>query len=280
MQVMATGIVPGNRNADNIDEKLRDCEFLLFPSQKINVGHVKAALIKSFGFGQVGGEVLMVNPLYLYKALPKHQYDDYVSRRHGRYLKTYRYMHNVLVGNHKLVQVKESPPYTAELESAVYLNPLARASRNLKTGNWGFSGKALPREMSPGALSSLMARLGNWDGSASGAGVDVQLIADLPWNNGTFLEHNFTAAEIEYTFSRPDPRASLAGRWAAKEAIYKALCEAGQRIERPAGSLKMIEIESDETGVPIARISGVTSAVRVSISHSGEYAIALAIVNK
>ncbi len=52
---MMTGIIPGNRNADNIDAQLQECDFILFPNRSIYTYGFKAGLLKSFGFGQVGG---------------------------------------------------------------------------------------------------------------------------------------------------------------------------------------------------------------------------------
>lgn len=62
--------------------------------------------------------------------------------------------------------------------------------------------------------------------------------------------------------------AFVAGRWAAKEAIYKAL-------NRPL-NWHDIEILNDADGSPIARVvSGET--VLVSISHEREFAVAVAL---
>lgn len=52
---MLDGIVPGNRNADNVDEDLKRFENIVFPSKSLHTGLIKAALLKSFGFGQVCG---------------------------------------------------------------------------------------------------------------------------------------------------------------------------------------------------------------------------------
>lgn len=52
----------------------------------------------------------------------------------------------------------------------------------------------------------------------SSVGTDVELISAIPSDNATFLERNFTANELAYCRSSPDFKASLAARWAAKEA--------------------------------------------------------------
>ncbi|HAO61584.1 MAG: holo-[acyl-carrier-protein] synthase [Firmicutes bacterium GWF2_51_9] len=62
----------------------------------------------------------------------------------------------------------------------------------------------------------------------------------------------------------------LAGRFAAKEAIVKAL-------DTPT-TITRIEIQSDENGKPFCRLEGYV--VHLSIAHEKEYAIAYAIVEK
>lgn len=73
LQSMMTNIVPGsptvqlllvsfsqkgNRNADNIDAKLRSFDRIVYLNRSLETYGFRAALLKSFGFGQVGGEVL------------------------------------------------------------------------------------------------------------------------------------------------------------------------------------------------------------------------------
>jgi phosphopantetheine--protein transferase-like protein len=50
--------------------------------------------------------------------------------------------------------------------------------------------------------------------------VDTELISAVP-TSATFRERNFTSDEIKYCTSAPDPTASFAGRWAAKEAVVR-----------------------------------------------------------
>ncbi|MBX7088780.1 MAG: holo-ACP synthase [Leptospirales bacterium] len=61
-----------------------------------------------------------------------------------------------------------------------------------------------------------------------GLGTDVvenDRVEDLYKKHGRrFLERIFTAQEIEYSLSRPDPVPYLSSRFAAKEASVKALC--------------------------------------------------------
>ncbi|KAI8319879.1 thiolase-like protein [Martensiomyces pterosporus] len=127
LQSLRTGIVPGNRNADNIAAELEKFEYIVYPSRSIQTPGIKAGLLKSFGFGQVGGEVLVVHPDYLLAVLTREQLDEYNDKLRQRETKSYRYWQDTLVGNHPFVQVKSAPPYTVEQEQQVYLDPLARA---------------------------------------------------------------------------------------------------------------------------------------------------------
>ncbi|KAJ1898816.1 fatty acid synthase alpha subunit Lsd1, partial [Coemansia sp. IMI 209127] len=126
LQSLRTGLVPGNRNADNIAQELEQCEYIVYPSRSIQTSGIKAGLLKSFGFGQVGAECLVVHPDYLLATLTHEQLEQYRHKVTKREARSYRYWHNVLVGVHPLVQVKDKPPYTADQEEELYLNPLQR----------------------------------------------------------------------------------------------------------------------------------------------------------
>lgn len=282
LQILNTGVIPGNRNADNIDERLEEYSYLLFLSRTIHTTGVRAALIKSFGFGQVGGEVLLVHPDYLFSALEPTVYEAYLGRRATRQARTFRYLHDMLTGA-PLVRVKDTPPYSNDLESRVYLNPAARAVYDPVSESYAFKETSLS-EGERTALTSLLTGLipsSTVNAGARGVGVDVQLIGELG-EEEHFLARNFTTEERTACSRSGDPRASLTGRWAAKEAIFKALCSASLlKGDRGAGApLSDIEILPDPiTGSPQATIRGHEDvSVKVSISHSGSYALAVAIV--
>ncbi|KAI8321062.1 hypothetical protein GQ54DRAFT_290323 [Martensiomyces pterosporus] len=138
VQSMRTGVVPGNRNADNIAAELEECEYIVYPSRSIQTPGIKAGLLKSFGFGQVGGEILVVHPDYLFAVLAEEQLEKYARKVDAREKRAYRYWHDTLVGNHQFVQVKTEPPYTPEQERQVYLDPLARADFDPATKRYAF----------------------------------------------------------------------------------------------------------------------------------------------
>ena len=52
IQILESGLVPGNRNADNVDKLLEQYEYVLYPSRSIQTDGIKAVSVTSFGFGQ------------------------------------------------------------------------------------------------------------------------------------------------------------------------------------------------------------------------------------
>ncbi|KAF9167813.1 3-oxoacyl-[acyl-carrier-protein] synthase [Actinomortierella ambigua] len=293
LQVLQTGLIPGNRNADNIAEEMRKFEYVLYTSRSIQTDGVKAALLKSFGFGQVGGEVLVIHSDYVLGALEERDYQVYMAKQQARQAKSYRYLHDSMTGGAGLVQIKNAPPYSAELETPVYLNPSARAEYNKTTKSWAFNAKQLvpqPSNKADTAMTrAIMSTFGE-ETTQRGVGVDVELISAINVENDAFLERNFTQQEIEYCQARPDPQSSFAGRWSAKEAVVKAVSSFDLELAKvwtqgSAAPLKEIEIVMAESGAPSVVFAGAAAEaankagvkeVKVSISHSGEYAVAVA----
>jgi fatty acid synthase subunit alpha len=127
-----------------------------------------------------------------------------------------------------------------------------------------------------------------------GIGIDLQLIKELPTENTVFIEKNYTLQEQEYCYSSADPKASFAGKWAAKEAVIKCLSNTADHygIKEPlwekgqGASLKEIEIiripghsprvQFHSEALPIFQKSNAND-IKLSISHSGEYSIAIAL---
>ncbi|KAK9421815.1 putative beta-ketoacyl-[acyl-carrier-protein] synthase I [Seiridium unicorne] len=77
MQMIESGIVPGNRNADDVDAKLREFEHLVYPSRTLGGVSIKACMLTSFGFGQKGGLVVIVSPRLLFASVAPDQYRKY-----------------------------------------------------------------------------------------------------------------------------------------------------------------------------------------------------------
>ncbi|KAJ2453612.1 fatty acid synthase alpha subunit Lsd1 [Coemansia sp. RSA 2336] len=127
LQSLRTGLVPGNRNADNIDQELSKYSHLLYLSETIQTAGIKAVLMKSFGFGQVGGELLVLHPDFVLATLEQEQLEEYNCKLEQRSIKSHRYWQDAMINKHPFVQIKDHPPYTPDQEHDVYLNPLARA---------------------------------------------------------------------------------------------------------------------------------------------------------
>ena len=118
-------------------------DYIIYPSRSIQTDGIKAGLLKSFGFGQVGGEVLVIHPDYVFAGLSEGQYNSYKEKVERRYQHAYRYSHDSLV-HQNLIRVKEAPPYSAELETSVYLEPRARAAYDPIKKTWAYNAKLFP----------------------------------------------------------------------------------------------------------------------------------------
>ncbi len=95
-----------------------------------------------------------------------------------------------------------------------------------------------------------------------------------------FLERIYTADEISYCRGRP---AQLAARFAAKEAVMKALGTGTRGV-----GWRDVEITRERTGKPRVNLTGRAAArarrlgirnMGVSISHSHTYAVASVVAN-
>ena len=112
---------------------------------------------------------------------------------------------------------------------------------------------------------------------------EIERIEQMIERHGdTFLERIFTPAEIEYCNQHKLASQHFAGRWAAKEAILKAL---GTGFTKGIG-WQDIEILPMPTGRPIVTLTGQAKTlteelgiknVLVSISHCKTYAMATAV---
>jgi len=118
-----------------------------------------------------------------------------------------------------------------------------------------------------------------------GVGLDVVEVPRVErviarWGEA-FLGRVFTAAELHHVGSSPSVAQRLAGRFAAKEAVMKALGTGWRGV-----AWREIEIGTDDLGNPSVRLTGRAAeaasrqgigAWAVSISHTRELATAVAI---
>ncbi|ODV95607.1 hypothetical protein PACTADRAFT_42750 [Pachysolen tannophilus NRRL Y-2460] len=280
IQILLSGIVPGNRNADNIDKIMEQFKYILYPSRSIQTDGIKAVSVTSFGFGQKGAQAVVIHPDYLYASLDQGTYEEYAKRVAVRYNKTYKYMHNAVLHN-SLFVAKDKSPYSDELEKPVYLNPLARVDTvKGELEKLEFTKKSVEAKK---AISDNLSSMTKNLAGQKGVGVDVELLSAVNISNETFVERNFTEAEISYCSSAPSPQSSFTGTWSAKEAVFKAL---GVKSQGGGASLKDIEILRDSNGAPKVLLSGSAAvaaseagvkSIKVSISHDDAQAVAVAI---
>lgn len=97
-----------------------------------------------------------------------------------------------------------------------------------------------------------------------------------------FVNGVYTEREIEFCMKHKDPSERLAARWAAKEAVLKAL---GTGYSR---GVKWTEVEiiDNELSRPTIKVSGRVAEfmgemkAHISISHLKEYATAIAVIEE
>lgn len=126
LQAMHAGVIPGNRNADDIDKKLEAYENLFLSSEKIMMRKedMKAFSVTSFGFGQKGAQALIVHPQYLFAAITEEQYQVYRSKQIKRCRVAARELDRGLHGQ-SMFKAKEELPYVGG-EYEFMLDPSAR----------------------------------------------------------------------------------------------------------------------------------------------------------
>lgn len=98
-----------------------------------------------------------------------------------------------------------------------------------------------------------------------------------------FLKKIYTENEINYCITKVNKYQHFAARFAAKEAIYKALTETGQKI----ANWKNIEVFNQSNGLPIVKTYGKLKEylsddkeIKLTISHSDNYVVCFAIITK
>ena len=254
LQVLNSGLVPGNRNADNVDKVMEKFDYIVYPSRSIQTDGVKAFSVTSFGFGQKGAQAIGIHPRYLFATLDQAQFQTYKQKVEARQKRAYRYFHNGMITNTMFVS-KTHSPWTDEQQSSVFLDPTARVTKDKKTSELTYArGPAKPvkdaQTEQTRQMAESLAKATAMENSK--VGVDVESIDAINIANGTFLERNFTSAEQTYCRKVPNPQASFTGRWSAKEAVFKSL---GVESKGAGAGLKDIEIENDEKGAPVVTVS-------------------------
>ena len=107
--------------------------------------------------------------------------------------------------------------------------------------------------------------------------IKINRIKELS-NNDKFLHKIFTVKEIKYCNMYSNPAVHLSGKYAAKEAVKKALLNA--KIVKHI-SMKKIQVLNNPDKSPYITINELNDInFSISISHDGDYAIAFVIIEK
>ncbi len=114
--------------------------------------------------------------------------------------------------------------------------------------------------------------------------IEIDRIKDSIEKNGDrFLSKIYTPTEIEYCLSKANKYQHFAARFAAKEAVYNALATGWQELL----SWQEIEIFNESTGMPQVTMCGKLKeflsddkSLKISISHSKNYVVCVAIIYK
>ena len=111
-----------------------------------------------------------------------------------------------------------------------------------------------------------------------GTGIDIVEVERIAkaikhWGDG-FINHVFTKEEIAYAKNQRYPNEHFAARFAAKEAVFKAIGN------DPKITWKDIKISHDNDGRPVCLYprKKLKRRILISISHTKHYAVASAII--
>ncbi len=121
----------------------------------------------------------------------------------------------------------------------------------------------------------------NDENNRMGIGADIEDVSRFEGlsreKDARFLHKIFTEKELEYCFSAENPAQHLAARYAAKEAVVKALSSLG----RDKVYYRDIEVTSGSRGIPggaVMKGGFENIIIKLSLSHTRELAIAFALV--
>ncbi|OMH81959.1 Fatty acid synthase subunit alpha, partial [Zancudomyces culisetae] len=256
LQSILTGVVPGSHNADNISNEFEDHFYVYHPSRSIKKPFIKACLMKSLGFGQIGAEILVLNPDYLFSSISEDKYLEYKSKVSKRNMYANKIFFNTMTTT-KLYLTEKQRLYDESNEVSILLNPNARAEYSVEFDTFRISAEQntsnrITSIVTPShvyaTIKSLTANAVEQDTRAPASITHTQIpksqpqpqpqphqaistptftprpnteiihIKSISVDDSEFTQTHFTELEISYCKSRPSPRASFAGKLAAKTA--------------------------------------------------------------
>lgn len=120
-----------------------------------------------------------------------------------------------------------------------------------------------------------------------GIGIDIieidRIKSSVEKYGDHFLNKIYTATELEYCMSKGNRYQHLAARFAAKEAVFKALSTGWSKDV----GWQDIEIYNEPNGMPLVKLKGDLNSflsngkqLKISMSHSRDYVTCVAIIYK
>jgi holo-[acyl-carrier protein] synthase len=118
-----------------------------------------------------------------------------------------------------------------------------------------------------------------------GIGIDIieieRIKSSIDRFGDSFLNKIYTQNELDYCLAKNNKYQHLAARFAAKEAIYKALATGWEK----AATWKNMEITNEPNGLPVVKFFGKLNEffsddkdIKISLSHSDNYVTCVAII--
>lgn len=120
-----------------------------------------------------------------------------------------------------------------------------------------------------------------------GIGVDIieieRVQSSVEKYGDQFLNKVYTQTELDYSLSKANKYQHLAARFAAKEAVFKALTTGWNKEV----GWQDIEIYNEPNGMPLVKLKGELESflsngksLKISMSHSRDYVVCMAIIYK
>ncbi|KAF7311700.1 Fatty acid synthase [Mycena indigotica] len=249
-QTVNSGVVPGNRNADNIDSHFR--RYLLFPSKPVHTDGSHSALV----------------------SCPHSDLAKSVVRHEVRAQQSHKAMSEMMI-KHLLVRVKEAPPYSTRWRAQVWISrPTRTSSQSLRP----LSQLTPPTSLPSPRASPLLQLPASLELVLTKSSSLLYHPPTRPSSRATLLMRRSLTAEYS---PRLPPHSLLAG-----PARKPCSSRWGVASKGAGAAMQDIEIVNDEqTDAPVVRLYGEAKAaadkkgvgkVMILLSHSETVAIAIA----
>ncbi len=111
-------------------------------------------------------------------------------------------------------------------------------------------------------------------------GVDLVKISrfqEYSRKTNPFLKRFFTDEEIDYCFSRGSPEQHLAGKFACKEAIIKAINNSGRDYKKYL-PFEILNMTDGRPFIKFSKDNDISDKLKITLSHDYEYAVAFAVI--